>query len=216
MYPFYYIATFLTKFLLTLLTRCRVTGLEQAPRKGAVILVSNHISNVDPPILAAVLPRRVVFMAKEELYYGRNLFGFLTRGFGAFPVRRGEVDRKALKLALMALERGNVLGVFPEGTRSPNAQMQEAQLGAAWIALESGASVLPVGIWGTEVVRSVGDVLGRPSVRVNVGKPFKLPPMPAGKRSAQLGEATRVIMQSIAVLLPPEYRGVYGSVEAAV
>ncbi|MDP2726964.1 MAG: lysophospholipid acyltransferase family protein [Dehalococcoidia bacterium] len=215
MYLFYYMASFFTRVILIILTRWEVFGREHVPRTGALILVSNHLNNVDPPVLSASLPRRIVFMAKEELYNARNISGFLTRGFGAFPVRRGEVDRRALRQAVQALERGLLLGLFPEGTRSLKGQMQEAQLGTAWIALESGASILPVAIWGTEEIRTLGDVLTRPHIRVNIGKPFNLPPLPPGKRSAHLPQATQIIMESIAALLPPQYRGVYGGRVAA-
>jgi len=127
MYPLYYVYTFLTRVVLVTLTRWEVTGRDHVPRTGGVILVSNHLNNVDPPILSASLPRRIAFMAKEELYYARNASGFLARTFGAFPVRRGELDRRALKEALKVLRQGLILGLFPEGTRSPHGQMQEAQ-----------------------------------------------------------------------------------------
>lgn len=216
MYLFYYVATFLTRMLLFTLTRLEVSGRERVPKKGPLILVSNHLNNVDPPILAACLPRRVAFMAKEELYYAKNISGLLSRGFGAFPVRRGEVDRRALKLALKMLENGLVLGLFPEGTRSLNGQLQEAQMGTAWIAMQSGAPILPVAIWGTESVRTVGDVLARPRINVRFGEPFSLPALPSGTRSVRLGLATLAIMATIAGLLPPEYRGAYSDVGAAV
>lgn len=209
MYPFYYVATFTTRLLMAAMTNATVTGRDLLPRKGPLILVSNHLNNVDPPVLSACFPRRIVFMAKEELYEARTVFGFLSRRFGAFPVRRGEVDRRALKQALGVLEQGLTLGLFPEGTRSQNGKMQPAQLGTAWIALESGVTIQPVGIWGTEAIRSLGDVLGRPRIGVTFGKPFNLPSFSGGKRSAHLPEATRIIMESIAAVLPPQYRGYY-------
>lgn len=215
MYPFYYVATFLTRFLLVTLTRWQVDGRDGIPRTGPLILVSNHLNNVDPPVLSASMPRRITFMAKEELYYGRNLSGLLARGFGAFPVRRGEVDRRALKKASKVLEQGLILGLFPEGSRSPDARLQCGQLGTAWIALESGAPILPVAIWGTEHIRTVKDVLARPRIRVRFGRPFTLPPVSSGKRSARLAQATQVIMGEIAVLLPEPYRGAHGALEAA-
>lgn len=215
MYPFYYVAAFLTRVLLVTLTRWEVSGRDYVPRTGPLILVSNHLNNVDPPILSASMPRRIVFMAKEELYQGRNISGLLARAFGAFPVRRGEADRHALRQAFRVLEQGLALGMFPEGTRSPTGQLQPAQMGTAWIALETGAPVLPVGIWGTEVIQTVGDVLSRPHIRINIGKPFNLPPSPPGRRSAQLAQATRTIMEAIAALLPPRYRGAHGGLEVA-
>lgn len=210
MHPFYYAATFLTRALLVALTRWQVEGRGNVPSGVPLILASNHLNNVDPPVLSASLPRRIVFMAKEELYYGRSVSGLLARGFGAFPVRRGEVDRRALKQALRVLEQGLVLGLFPEGTRSPDGRLQEAQLGTAWIALESKALILPAAVWGTESIRRASDVLSRPRIRVRFGKPFTLPPLPAGKRSLRLAEATAIVMGEIAALLPEDYRGAYG------
>ncbi len=191
-------------------TDSQVTGRDLIPKTGALILVSNHLNNVDPPVLSACFPRRIVFMAKEELHTARNFSGMAARGFGSFPVRRGEVDRRALKQSLELLSQGKTLGLFPEGTRSPNGQLQPAQMGAAWIALESAAAIQPVAIYGTEGIRTPGDVLARPQIRVNFGCPFHLPAFPSGKRSTHLGPATRIIMESIAALLPERYRGAYG------
>jgi len=210
-YPFYSFATFLTRLMMATMTSTEVTGRDLVPRSGALILVSNHLNNVDPPVLSACFPRRIVFMAKEELYYSRNVSGLLARGFGAFPVRRGEVDRRALKQALQVLGQGMTLGLFPEGTRSHNRRLQEAQMGTAWIASESGATIQPAAIWGTEGIKTPGDVIARPHIHVSFGEPFKLPPFPPGKRSSHLGQATQLIMGSIASLLPPQYRGIYGS-----
>ncbi len=208
---FYYTATLATRALMAFLTHSEVTGRQNVPRSGPLIIVSNHLNNVDPPVLSACVPRRIVFMAKEELYESRGISGLLARCFGAFPVRRGEVDRQALRQALKVLETGLTLGLFPEGTRSPNSQMQSAQPGTAWIPLESGSPILPVAISGTEGIRTVVDILARPTIRICIGRPFRLPEFPTGKRSTHLPEATRIIMESIASLLPPEYRGVYST-----
>ena len=197
------------------MTNTEVTGRDLVPKTGALILVSNHLNNVDPPVLSACFPRRIGFMAKEELYYARNVSGLLARSFGAFPVRRGEIDRRALKQALQVLGQGMTLGLFPEGTRSHNGRLQQAQMGTAWIAMESGATIQPVAIWGTEDIRKLGDVLARPHIRVSFGEPFNLPPFPQGKRSSNLGQATQLIMGSIATLLPPRYRGIYESATVA-
>ncbi|MDP2659242.1 MAG: lysophospholipid acyltransferase family protein [Dehalococcoidia bacterium] len=209
MKPFYDVANLFTRLVMTVTTDSQVTGRGLIPKTGALILVSNHLNNVDPPVLSACFPRRIVFMAKEELYNARNLSGFLARRFDSFPVRRGAVDRQALKQALQVLSQGKTLGLFPEGTRSPNGQLQPAQMGAAWIALESAAAIQPVAIRGTEGIRTVSDVLARPHIRVAFGSPFHLPPFPPGKRSAHLGPATEIIMESIAALLPEHYRGAY-------
>jgi 1-acyl-sn-glycerol-3-phosphate acyltransferase len=209
--PFYHIETFIVKVLLLLFTRWRVYGRHHVPRQGGLIVVCNHLNNVDPPILSASIPRRIVFMAKEELYKGWGITPLLTRSFGALPVRRGEVDRKALRRACQALEQGLALGMFPEGTRSHKAQMQSAQLGTAWVALEAGVPILPVAIWGTEAIHGIWDVLSRPTITVNIGQPFLIPVLAkqSRRKRERLTQATELIMSRLAALLPEAYRGVY-------
>lgn len=149
-------------------------------------------------------------MVKHEFYHSVRGARFI-RAFGAFPVHRGEMDREALRHAVRVLEQGLVLGMFPEGTRSPNAQLQQAHLGTALIALRSGAPILPVGINGTEKVKGVKEVVfGHPHITVTIGQPFFLPTNEDKVNSAQLKELTDLIMSRIAELLPESYRGVYG------
>ena len=206
---FYYLGTTLMKFLLLLLTRWRVKGEENVPAQGPVIIVSNHLNLIDPPLLSASIPRRIVFMAKEELFHSL-LLGPLARGWRAFPVRRGGLDREALRQAEQVLGEGLALGMFPEGVRSATAQLQSAYAGASLVALGSGAPVLPVGITGTEKIKSLFALLRRPEVRVNIGEPLHLPPVEGQLSRAQLASATDFIMARIAELLPQSYRGVYG------
>jgi 1-acyl-sn-glycerol-3-phosphate acyltransferase len=170
-------------------------------------VVANHLNLADPPLLSASIRRRIVFMVKQEFYRSR-----FVRAFGAFPVRRDAVDREAMHRAMKVLEEGQVLGMFPEGTRSPNAQMQSAYQGTALIALKSGAPILPVGISGTERIHGVKSVvLGHPHITVSIGQPFTLPPVHSKISSVQLRELTELIMSRIAELLPEGYRGVYGN-----
>ncbi len=207
---FYYTATTTMKALLLTFSQWRVYGRENVPLKGPLIVAANHLNLADPPLLSASIPRRIVFMVKHEFYHSVRGARFI-RAFGAFPVHRGEMDREALRHAVRVLEQGLVLGMFPEGTRSPNAQLQQAHLGTALIALRSGAPILPVGINGTEKVKGVKEVVfGHPHITVTIGQPFFLPPNEAKVNSAQLKELTDLIMSRIAELLPESYRGVYG------
>jgi 1-acyl-sn-glycerol-3-phosphate acyltransferase len=210
MYPFYYMGTNTMRALLLIFSRWRVTGRRNVPKKGPLIIVANHLNLADPPLLSASIPRRIVFMVKQEFYYGRWDTRFV-RAFGAFPVRRGGVDRGALRQAETVLREGQVLGMFPEGTRSPNAQMQHAYPGTALIAMRSGAPILPVGISGTERIHGVKSVvLGHPHITVNIGQPFSPPPACSKITNAQLKELTELIMRRIAELVPQSYQGVYG------
>jgi 1-acyl-sn-glycerol-3-phosphate acyltransferase len=195
------------KALLVALTRWRVEGKENVPRKGPLIVVSNHMTYVDPPLLGASLPRRITFMAKQELF-GPSLLGLVVRAYGAFPVRRSGVDRVALRRALEVLKKGEVLGMFPEGKRSSSHQLQEAQSGTAFIAARSGAPIVPVGISGTEQVRGIGFILRRPSIVVRIGRPFNVPSNEADKLNRSgLAQHAELITERIAELLPPSYRG---------
>ena len=207
---FYYVGTATMKVLLWTLSRWRVIGQENVPREGPLIVVANHLNLADPPLLSASIPRRIAFMVKQELYY-RHWGVPFVRGFGAFPVHRGRIDREVLQRAEAVLQQGLALGMFPESTRSPNAQMQQAYPGTALIALRTRAPILPVGVVGTEKVRSVRSlVLGHPDITVTIGKPFLLPGSENGATKAELRELTDFIMSHIAELLPESYRGFYG------
>ncbi len=206
--PFFYTLCNLTmKALLLLLSDWEVVGKENVPPSGPLIIVANHLNLPDPPLLTASIPRRIIFMAKEELFRSRG--GPFVRWFGAFPVRRGELDRKAIRQAMKILQTGLALGMFPEGRRSPDSRLIRAELGTALIALYSQAPILPVGISGTEEVKNAGIIIHRPRIRVNIGQPFALP-VKGRPTKEKLAQATDFIMQRIAELLPPEYRGIYG------
>ncbi len=205
---FYYVGTIISKILMVLLTRRHVYGKENVPREGPLIVVANHLHNADPPLLSASLPREIAFMAKEELFH--NFFSrIIVTGFGAFRVHRRRYDRQAIRQAEEVVKRGAALGLFPEGSRSPTGQLQEALPGSALIALRLNVPILPVGITGTERIKGGFSALKRPVVKVNIGHPFQLS---AGSRKpsrAEIQDATGVIMSQIAELLPREYRGVY-------
>ncbi|HKZ50601.1 MAG TPA: lysophospholipid acyltransferase family protein [Dehalococcoidia bacterium] len=194
-------------------TRCRVTGRHHVPRRGPVILACNHLNEADPGVLSAVMPRRVVWMAKRELF-DIPFLGLHYHLYGAIPVRRFEADVAALHRAEGALRRGRVLGMFPEGTRSRTGSLNKGYPGTALIALRTGAPVVPVAIWGTEGIRLPRAFLQRTPVWVTFGAPFSLP-RPARIRTPIVQEATDLIMTKIAELLPPRYRGVYAQSVAA-
>jgi len=191
-------------------------GREHVPKSGPLIVASNHLNNADPPFLARALGRPPIFMAKKEMV-DKRVRGALFRAWGTFPVRRGEADRAALRAAEDVLRRGEVLLMFPEGTRSRTGSMNHAHPGTGLIALRTGAPILPIAITGTERIRWPHFFLRPRSVRrvrVVIGEPFTLPPVERiTTESAR--DATEQIMRHIAALLPPEYRGVYGEEAAA-
>jgi 1-acyl-sn-glycerol-3-phosphate acyltransferase len=210
MWIFYKAATLTMKVLLVALTRWRVEGRTNVPRTGPLIVAANHHSLIDPPLLGASIPRRISFMAKEELF-DRPLPRFVMESYGAFPVRRGRLDRVAFRQAMKALEDGGALGVFPEGKRSPDGQLQRPQPGASLLAARSGAPILPVAIFGSERVKGLSFILHRPKVNVKIGSSFLLSPSGSRLTRSMLAQHSEVIMEHIAELLPESYRGPYAT-----
>jgi 1-acyl-sn-glycerol-3-phosphate acyltransferase len=203
---FYTAVCFAVRLILGVGTRSRVDGADRIPHGESFMLVCNHLNLVDPPVLGALLRRRIVFMAKEELFHV-PLVGWVVKWYGAFSVRRGQADRTALRRSTEILRQGGVLGVFPEGTRSKTGKMIEAHPGVALIALMSGALVLPVAITGTDRIRSLFSLFLRPRITVRIGEPFRMGRHRSDK--ASLAETTREIMGRVAALLPEDQRGVY-------
>lgn len=202
----YHTVRLILRLLFRLLTRRRVEGRDNIPRRGPVIFVSNHINLIDAPLLGAGLGRRTYFMAKEELFRSRLMAFFMTR-LCAFPVRKGKQDRKALLRARQVLADGQALAVFPEGMRRQSLKLKLAFPGAALIALRSGAPIVPIGISGTEKITGIAWLWRRPQIRVNIGKAFSLPPIDGRLTKYELAKLTDVIMERIAEMLPVEYRG---------
>ncbi|MFP4974715.1 lysophospholipid acyltransferase family protein [Paenibacillus sp. CN-4] len=138
----------------------KVVGRENIPREGGVLLCANHISNLDPITIGIKLERQVKYMAKEELFKVPVL-GWLVGQLGAFPVKRGGVSKDAIKTALKTLRAGEMMGIFPEGTR--NSDSGAAKKGAASFALRSGAAVIPAAIMGPyKLFRPITVVYGEP------------------------------------------------------
>ncbi|MGB9777399.1 MAG: lysophospholipid acyltransferase family protein [Anaerolineae bacterium] len=199
----------LVRWLFPLLVRVRVTGQENFPPSGPYILATNHLSVFDLPLLMMICPHTVRAFAASK--HRRNPFYFLVlSAAGSIWVRRGEIDREALRGAFEALQRGEVLGIAPEGTRARKVYaLQSGKTGAAYIATRADVPIVPVGLTGTEKVKENIPRLRRTDVTVTIGKPFRLPE--SGRvRGPKLDEYTDLIMRRIAALLPPEYRGVYG------
>lgn len=174
---FYSFTMRLSFIILKLFYKFSIFGKENIPKTGPVIFASNHTSNIDPFVVGAVLyPRKVHSMAKEELFQV-PLLGFFIKKLGAFPVRRGKYDRQAFKNSLEILSKGQVLALFPEGTRNRlgDGKLGSLHKGTATIAIKSGVSIVPVGIRGTEKIFSKGKLIPRfPKIKVKVGEPLLL------------------------------------------
>lgn len=205
----YWVVRAVARILFNIFVDWRVSGLEFLPRRGPALLVNNHLSLLDPPLVFIALPIRMRVFAADKWQYG--LTGLLLRYIGgAIFVRRGEVDRRALRLASEALERGEILGVAPEGTRSKTRALQRGKPGAAFLAAKMNVPLIPVVVYGTEQGLWPLLRLRRPRMRVVIGKPFHLPEM-NGRGTDRLQAQTDYIMQRLAMLLPEQYRGVYAN-----
>ena len=193
--------------LARLLFRVEVRGAEHVPRAGAAMIVSNHSSVLDPPIVGAAAPRPLHFMAKAELF-SIPLLGRLIRAVNARPVRREGADARALREALRILESGHALLVFPEGTRGPEGVLREGKAGAGMLALLSGAPVVPAYVEGTGRALPRGRVLPRPvKVRVSFGAPLSFGKVESAHRKERYLEASREMMAAIARLKHAAERG---------
>lgn len=186
-------------------SRVRVLGLNNVPKSGAFIIAVNHLSWTDIPLVAMHIKRKVVYMSKEEYFHSK--LTWLVRFLGSFPVKRGEGDRQALRVAEEQLKKGNILGIFPEGTRSRTTSLAKAHAGMGLIALRSGVPIVPIAIWGSEnALKKLGT-----RITISYGEPLLLTPKGKKMTREDIDEATDKVMRKIAEMLPPEYRGVYGS-----
>ncbi|HLG65240.1 MAG TPA: lysophospholipid acyltransferase family protein [Ktedonosporobacter sp.] len=194
-------------FIFAIIVRVSVRGRYNIPRKGPYIIAANHLSWTDIPLIAAYIPGKVIYMAKEETFH--NKVSWVVRFLGAFPVKRGEADRQSMRAADEQLKNGRVLVIFPEGTRSKTRTLARGHAGLGMIALRSGVPVIPVAIWGSE------NALKKFGARVTIvyGEPIELKPQGVKITREEINNATEQVMQSIAALLPAQYRGVYGNAQ---
>lgn len=190
--------------VLRLLFRPRVSGLEHVPARGGAILAANHVSLLDPLLLALVIPRRRVLFFTKTKYVDNPLLHWILRGGGFIPVASDDPGAvaSAVTAGVTALRNGRLVGIFPEGTRSRDGWLHRGKTGVAAIAIQSGAPVIPAGIIGTGEALPRGAKLPRPrSVRIVFGPPIRLS-APAGTRpgAAAARAATDQVMAAIAAL----------------
>jgi 1-acyl-sn-glycerol-3-phosphate acyltransferase len=202
-----------TRLLVLVTLRATIRGLENFPRHGPAIIVFNHLGDADAVLLCAILPfSPIEGIGKIELY-DHWLVGPVFRAYGIIWVHRGQPDRKAIRAALNGLSESRMLILAPEGRQSVTGGLEEGEDGAAFLALKSGAPIIPVALTGLEN-KNVFDHLKRwkrAPVSLTVGKPFFLQENLPGERQPTIREGTRQIMESLARLLPEAYRGYYKS-----
>jgi len=190
-------------------------GQEGVPRKGPLLVCGNHISTLDPPLVPAFLPRNDSWsMAKAEYFERSRLQTWIFTAFQAFPVVRHSADRAAIRKATAILRDGHVLVLYPEGTRITSGGLHRPEPGAGFIAMLTGAPVLPVAITGSREVFGKGFKLPRRApLRVEWGEPFKIASrLPDGRR-VEYQDASDAIMLAIAEMLPEELRGEYADLD---
>jgi 1-acyl-sn-glycerol-3-phosphate acyltransferase len=202
------------RILARILLKLEVVGLENVPLEGPLILAMTHTNFLDPALAGAVMPREVVTMSKIENFHN-PLFGIIVRLYGAFPVRRGEVDRQAIRRSLEVLANGEALLMAPEGTRSGDGRLQKGHAGMTFIALRTNAPILPMAIIGGERFWANLARLRRTPVKIVIGKVFRFASGQKRVGREIMSEMTQEGMYQLASLLPPERRGVYSDLDSA-
>jgi 1-acyl-sn-glycerol-3-phosphate acyltransferase len=182
--------------------------LENLPAHGPYIVLTNHLSAIDPPLILAAIPTPITVFAAHT-HRHEFVVGELMNAMGAIWVRRGEADREALKAAVELLKDGGVIGLAPEGTRSKTGALIEGKIGAAYLATRTDVPLVPVAVTGTEVGLPAVFRLSRPRITITIGPPFRLPDSSPQASRAQLQMYTDLIMRILAGMLPEKYRGVY-------
>lgn len=205
-----------------MLWRPRIIGRRNVPKTGAVILASNHRSFIDSVVITLVAPRSVSFLAKSEYFTGRGFRGRVSRSFftsiGAIPVVRGagSAAQDALDSGLRVLQHGDAFAIYPEGTRSLDGRLYRGHTGVAWLALTSGAVVIPVALTGTQELQPVGTKIPRiRPVTVEFGTPLDLSPHGSADSGRARRKATDEIMAAIQSMSGQELAGSYNQPPAA-
>jgi 1-acyl-sn-glycerol-3-phosphate acyltransferase len=194
---------------LRVVARVEIEGQENIPRSGAAIVAINHLGLFDPPLGYIGINRSDITGWVADKHKINPLYSYFINVAGGIWINRESVDMQALRKALEALKQGRIFGLAPEGTRSPIGALIHAKEGASYLAISSGAPIIPAAITGTETAAREWKHLRRPSLNIRFGKAFQLPAMERGTRQDALARGTDEIMCRIAALLPPQYRGVY-------
>jgi 1-acyl-sn-glycerol-3-phosphate acyltransferase len=191
--PLYVAVRALLSLALRTLFRLEVTGAENIPKHGPAIIAPNHRSLIDHPAVGVTTQREIFFMGKSELFKNA-LAAKILRAMNSFPVNRGKPDRASLQRCLELLDAGQLVGIYPEGTRTPDSRFENLEDGFTYIALKSGAPIVPVALSGTESVLPHGRRFPRfVKIKILIGEPFRLGEKHAGVLpKSKIREATAV------------------------
>ena len=209
--------------LARVLWRPRIIGRKNVPKRGAVILASNHRSFIDSPAITIMAPRKVSFLAKQEYFTGTGFRGGVSRAFfgaiGAIGVERGAgaAAQQALDLGLARLQEGEAFAIYPEGTRSLDGRIYRGRTGVAWLALTSGAPVVPVALTGTEDVQPVGSRVPKLArVTIEFGAPLDLSSFGEASSGRARRHATDAVMAAIQAMSGQEPANAYNTPPATI
>lgn len=188
----YGIAKFIFKIYFFFINKITLKGTENIPENGGIVLCSNHINWLDPILIGICVKRKIYFMAKAELF-SNKFFAFIMKSINAFPVKRGTADISAIKKSFNIIKNGEILGIFPEGTRSKTGKLLPAEPGASVIALKTNAPVIPVRVQGSYLIGG--------NLRLTIGKPISFEEY-RGKRlsSQEINNISQQIMKEISKL----------------
>jgi len=210
----YIVGKFFVWFVFRVLSRVTVYGMERIPKDSSFIAVSNHAGRLDAGLVYYLLNRRDIIMLVAEKYRQHAWSRALVWAFDGIYIDRFNADLNALREVFRRLKRGGVAVVAPEGTRSKSGKLIEGRDGASFIAARSGLIIMPGGLVGTQDALVMDRLrhMKRLEIELRIGPPFTLPSLESRDRAEQLKAFTEEIMCRIAVLLPPEMRGVYAEV----
>lgn len=205
----YWIFRHLVRFLLLFVGTLKVVGKENIPSSGPYIIIVNHMSKADPPLVLLSMPDVQMRFFAGENWERHLIVGPMLRWTGGIFIKRGTVDRKALAEASVALEEGFIFGLAPEGTRSRVGELIRARNGAAYMATRVSVPILPIGIVDTDLIAQNLPKLRPTEMEVRIGQPFHLPDPDKESRGSELAAYTHYLMIHIARLLPERHWGYY-------
>ena len=204
--------TWLIRTIVNLVARVEIQGSENIPKEGGFVIATNHLGRLDVALLFYALEGDFILTIAEK-YEHHWLFGPIGNAINGIWLDRYNADVGAIRQVLTRMKAGGILAIAPEGTRSKTETMAEGKPGVAYLALKTGLPIVPVGLTGTEDRMVIDRLkhLKKSEIKIIVGTPLNLPPIPKKNRDAILKEYTEEIMCQIGALLPEKYRGVYAN-----
>lgn len=209
--PPHKVIRFIVRLVIHLIARVEISGFDNVPVSQGYVIAANHIGRLDAAMPYYIIDRPDIIIIVAEKYQKYAITRWMTRVVNGIFIDRYNADVGALRQTLRRLQEGGILALTPEGTRSKSGNLIEAKPGGIFLAWKAGVPILPAAITGTEdaVVRERFKHFKRLDIKAVAGMPFKLPPSQGKDRDAVMQEYTDEVMCRIAMLLPPERRGVY-------